>query len=81
MNRKCIECGKMHDTVLEDTSDGSVWDEFDSCYQCLMKSSFKLENLPSIRLEAGEILDKITHKLLKNLLEDKLKELCIKENS
>lgn len=34
--RKCIECGKTHDTILENRMTGERTEEFDKCKDCLM---------------------------------------------
>ena len=38
MSRKCVECGKMHGMVLENTQTGEVMNEIDKCYDCLWKN-------------------------------------------
>lgn len=35
-SRKCIECGKMHDTIVEDTRTGERLSEIEKCKDCLM---------------------------------------------
>ena len=53
--RKCIECGKMHDTVVQNSYTGEREEELDKCYQCIMskctfnpiKTHITLEDLPS----------------------------------
>ena len=41
-SRKCIECGKMHDTIVEDMRTGERIKEIDKCKDCLMSGcSFK----------------------------------------
>ena len=39
-SRKCIECGKMHDTIVEDTRTGERLSEIDKCKDCLFKNCF-----------------------------------------
>lgn len=34
--RKCIECGRMHDTIIEDTTTGERIEETDKCKFCLI---------------------------------------------
>ena len=34
--RKCVECGKTHDTILENTMTGERIEEIDKCKDCLM---------------------------------------------
>lgn len=34
--RKCIECGKIHDTIVEDTMTGERLSEIEKCKDCLM---------------------------------------------
>jgi hypothetical protein len=35
-SRKCIECGKMHDTVVQDNYTGERIEELDKCIDCIM---------------------------------------------
>jgi hypothetical protein len=35
-SRKCVECGKQHDTIVEDTRTGERLSEIDKCKDCLM---------------------------------------------
>jgi|SRR6185312_4481974 len=35
-SRKCIQCAKMHDTIVEDTRTGERLSEIDKCKDCLM---------------------------------------------
>lgn len=35
-SRKCIECGKMHDTIVEDTRTGERIKEIDKCKDCFI---------------------------------------------
>ncbi len=35
-SRKCIECGKMHDTIVENTRTGERLSEIEKCKDCLM---------------------------------------------
>ena len=54
-SRKCVECGKMHDTVVQDTFSGERLEELDKCRDCIMskctfnpiKTQITLEDLPS----------------------------------
>lgn len=39
--RKCIECGKRHDTIAEDTRTGERLSEIDKCNDCLMSKCFR----------------------------------------
>lgn len=34
--RKCVKCGKMHDTIVEDTSTGERLIKIDKCKDCLI---------------------------------------------
>lgn len=36
--RKCIECGNLHDTIVEDTMTGERLEEIDKCQDCLMSA-------------------------------------------
>ncbi len=38
--RKCIECGKNHDTIVENTMTGERIEEIDKCKDCLFKNCF-----------------------------------------
>lgn len=35
-SRKCVECGKTHDTIIEDMRTGDRIEEIDKCTDCLM---------------------------------------------
>ncbi len=40
-SRKCIECGKMHDTVIQNNFTGERLNELETCRDCIMsKCSF-----------------------------------------
>lgn len=39
-SRKCILCGKMHDTIVENTMTGERIEELVKCYRCLMEGYF-----------------------------------------
>lgn len=39
-SRKCIECGKTHDTIVEDIRTGERIEEIDKCRDCLFKDCF-----------------------------------------
>jgi len=39
-SRKCIECGKQHDTIVEDMRTGERLKEIDKCKDCLFKNCF-----------------------------------------
>lgn len=48
-SKKCFECGKMHDTIIEDMRTGERLEELDKCKDCLM---FGMHGqMGSIRLE------------------------------
>lgn len=38
--RKCIDCGKTHDTIVEDMRTGERLEEIDKCKDCLFKPLF-----------------------------------------
>lgn len=38
--RKCVECGKRHDTIVEDTRTGERLSEIEKCKDCLFKPYF-----------------------------------------
>lgn len=38
--RKCVECGKTHDTIVEDMRTGDRIQEIDKCKDCLFKNCF-----------------------------------------
>jgi hypothetical protein len=40
-SRPCIECGRMHDTILQEMTTGKVLETFDQCRDCMMESWFK----------------------------------------
>ena len=40
--RKCIECGKMHDTIVEDTTTGKRLSEIEKCKDCFMSGVFSV---------------------------------------
>ena len=49
-SRKCIECGKIHDTIVEDIRTGERVSEIDKCKDCLflkveIDQKFELEEL------------------------------------
>ena len=44
-SRKCIECGKMHDTGLQDMQTGEMVDRFDKCYNCFMKNAYSIKEV------------------------------------
>lgn len=39
--RKCIECGKMHDTIVENMTTGNRIEEIQKCKDCLFSPIFK----------------------------------------
>lgn len=39
-SRKCTECGKTHDTILENTMTGERIQEIDKCKECFMMGAF-----------------------------------------
>lgn len=43
MNRSCIECGKVHDTGLQNMSTGEMIERFDKCRDCIMKNSCTID--------------------------------------
>jgi len=44
-SRKCIECGKMHDTGLQDMKTGEMIERFDKCYDCFMKNAYSFKEI------------------------------------
>lgn len=38
--RKCVECGKTHDTIVEDTMTGERLEEIQKCKDCILKNVF-----------------------------------------
>jgi hypothetical protein len=42
--RKCIECGKINDTIVENTMTGERIEEIDKCKDCLMFGSMRKNN-------------------------------------
>jgi hypothetical protein len=38
--RKCIECGKVHDIIVENTMTGERIEEVEKCKDCLFKNCF-----------------------------------------
>jgi hypothetical protein len=42
-SRKCVECGKWHDTIVENTRTGERISEIDKCYDCFMTGAFKFQ--------------------------------------
>lgn len=38
--RKCIECGKTHDTIVENMQTGERLEELEKCKDCLFKDYF-----------------------------------------
>jgi hypothetical protein len=54
-SRKCIECGKMHDTVVQNNYTGERLKELDKCRDCIMskcafnpiKTQITLQDLPA----------------------------------
>lgn len=52
--RKCIECEKTHDTIIEDTRTGERLSETDKCKDCLFENCFvevQLDYEPLLRTE------------------------------
>jgi len=35
-SRECVNCGKMHDTVFQNSYTGERLEELDKCYECIM---------------------------------------------
>lgn len=68
--RLCIECGKQHDTGVEDKTTGA-FDRIDKCIDCLMsKCSFKFKE-KQVTLENTEQMtyDEMQEQLGKNMIE------------
>lgn len=38
--RKCPQCGKIHDTIVEDKQTGERLSEIEKCYDCFIESAF-----------------------------------------
>jgi hypothetical protein len=38
--RKCIQCDKLHDTIVEDMQTGNRLEELEKCRDCMMISCF-----------------------------------------
>lgn len=49
--RKCIQCGKMHDTIVEDTRTGERLSEIDKCKDCLMSGCSFNWNRKQVQLQ------------------------------
>lgn len=43
--RNCIECGKRHDTIVEDMRTGERLEEIDKCKSCLFKHFFGITHI------------------------------------
>jgi hypothetical protein len=39
-SRKCVECGKQHDTIVEDTRTGERLEELSKCKDCMLFGIF-----------------------------------------
>lgn len=51
-SRKCIECGKQHDTIIEDMRTGERIKEIDKCKDCLMSGCFFKWNTNQVELKS-----------------------------
>ncbi len=49
--RKCVECGKLHDTVWEDSRTGERIEELSKCKDCLLGRIWKDEELVQVTLD------------------------------
>lgn len=45
--RICIECGKIHDTGVQNTETGEMTHRTKKCYDCIMKNCFSYESQPN----------------------------------
>ena len=43
--RKCIECGKTHDTIVEHMGTGERLEELEKCKGCLFKPYFRFSHI------------------------------------
>jgi len=82
-SRKCTNCGKWHDTVLENNELGEVLERFDDCMDCIMSTcSFNsiTEQITFEALDKSEqpLADQMAklynHFVSNNSLKDKNKE-------
>lgn len=51
--RKCEQCGKTHDTIVEDMRTGERVEEFSNCKSCLFSGAFSQTPLSQLITEWG----------------------------
>ncbi len=68
--RSCIECGKLHDTGLQNMKTGAMIERFDKCYDCLMSNAYTINPINTqITLESlNDSFDNFRDRLNKNIL-------------
>lgn len=70
--RKCVECGKTHDTIVEDTMTGERLEEIQKCRDCIFKKCFFEWGRTARYMTSEEIKVKVAEEL--NRLENELLE-------
>lgn len=61
-SRPCVDCGKIHDTGVQNQKNGEMIKRFDKCYDCYMESAYTYKPLKGpVKLSDGLVgmLDKI----------------------